>query len=221
VGWFGFNAGSAYQSGPVAINAVFTTQMGVSFAALVWVLLSMRFSVGFAPSMGDVMNGVLAGLAGITPASGFVSPQSAMVIGVVLGLFSYIGCRFLKSRFGVDDALDVSVVHGLTGIIGSLAIGFCGSSDVNPAGANGLFNGGGGRLLLHQFIGVTAACAWTYVMMLLLLIVVDYLTGGIRQSLQVCTTTTTTTATLSLSLSHTHTHFLSLALSHIHSHTYK
>ena len=115
------------------------------------------------PSSIGLLNGVIAGLAGITPASGYISPQSAIVVGILIGFGSYYGIELIKGHFKVDDALDVSSVHGIPGIIGALAIGFCGDSRLNPAGADGLFLGGGFRLLGLQTMAVVVAIVWTAV----------------------------------------------------------
>ena len=99
--------------------------------------------------------GALSGLAGVTPASGFVHAQSGAVIGLLCGIASYYGVYFLKERLRIDDALDVSSVHGLTGIVGSLAIGLYASKAINPDGADGLFFGGGLSQLVKQLGGGT------------------------------------------------------------------
>ena len=154
LGWFGFNAGSALASGGVAGNTVINTHMASSVSALIWVGLSwMRTN---KPSVIAAINGAIAGLAGITPASGYVSVEHAFVIGVAIGIASYLGVIFLKERLRIDDALDVSSVHGIAGIIGSLAIGIFASTLINPTGPNGLLYGHPQQLLI-QAIGVGVA----------------------------------------------------------------
>ena len=154
LGWFGFNAGSALASGGVAGNTVINTHMASSVSALIWVGLSwMRTN---KPSVIAAINGAIAGLAGITPASGYVSVEHAFVIGVAIGIASYLGVIFLKERLRIDDALDVSSVHGIAGIIGSLAIGIFASTLINPTGPNGLLFGHPQQLLI-QAIGVGVA----------------------------------------------------------------
>jgi ammonium transporter, Amt family len=154
LGWFGFNAGSALASGGIAGNTVINTHMASSVSALIWVGLSwMRTN---KPSVIAAINGAIAGLAGITPASGYVSVEHAFVIGVGIGIASYLGVIFLKERLRIDDALDVSSVHGIAGIIGSLAIGIFASTLINPTGPNGLLYGHPAQLLI-QAIGVGVA----------------------------------------------------------------
>jgi Amt family ammonium transporter len=134
LGWFGFNAGSALASGGVAGNTVINTHMASSVSALIWVGLSW-LRTG-KPSIIAAINGAIAGLAGITPASGYVSVEHAFLIGIAVGIASYLGVIFLKDRLKIDDALDVSSVHGIAGIIGSLAIGIFAASIINPMGPN-------------------------------------------------------------------------------------
>lgn len=154
LGWFGFNAGSALASGGVAGNTVIVTHMASSISALIWVGLSwMRTG---KPSVIAAINGAIAGLAGITPASGYVSVEHSFVIGMAIGIASYSGVVIFKEKLKIDDALDVSSVHGVAGIIGSLAIGLFASTAVNPAGPNGLLFGNPSQLLI-QAIGVGVA----------------------------------------------------------------
>jgi Amt family ammonium transporter len=166
LGWFGFNAGSALASGGVAGNTVINTHMASAVSALIWVGLSwMRTG---KPSVIAAINGAIAGLAGITPASGYVSVEHAFAIGIAIGLASYLGVLFLKDRFKIDDALDVSSIHGIPGIIGSMAIGIFASTAINPAGANGLLYGNANQLLIQGVgVGIAAALGFggTYVIM--------------------------------------------------------
>jgi ammonium transporter, Amt family len=174
LGWFGFNAGSALASGGVAGNTVINTQMASAISALIWVGLSwMRTG---KPSVIAAINGAIAGLAGITPASGYVSVEHAFVIGIAIGLASYLGVLFLKDRLKIDDALDVSSIHGIPGIIGSMAIGIFASIAINPNGANGLLYGNPSQLWIQGVgVGVAAALGFggTYVIMK----VIDLLIG--------------------------------------------
>jgi ammonium transporter, Amt family len=181
LGWFGFNAGSALASGGVAGNTVINTHMASSISALIWVGLSW-LRTG-KPSIIAAINGAIAGLAGITPASGYVSVEHAFLIGIAVGIASYLGVIFLKDRLKIDDALDVSSVHGIAGIIGSLAIGIFASSIINPMGPNGLLYGNPNQLLIQAFgIGVAGVMGFfgTYV----ILKVIDVLIG-IRVSAKV------------------------------------
>ncbi len=174
LGWFGFNAGSALAAGGVAGNTVINTHMASAVSALIWVGLSwMRTR---KPSVIAAINGAIAGLAGITPASGYVSVEHAFAIGIAIGIASYLGVLFLKDRFKIDDALDVSSVHGIPGIIGSMAIGIFASLAINPNGANGLLYGNASQLLIQGIaVGVAGLVALegTYVIMK----VIDILIG--------------------------------------------
>ncbi len=156
LGWFGFNAGSALSSGGVAGNTVIVTHMASSVSALIWVGLSW-IRTG-KPSVVAAINGAIAGLAGITPASGFVSVEHSFVIGIAIGIASYSGVVLFKEKLKIDDALDVSSVHGVAGIIGALAIGIFASSVINPAGPDGLLFGNPDQLLI-QAVGVGVAAA--------------------------------------------------------------
>jgi Amt family ammonium transporter len=139
IGWFGFNAGSALASGSLAANTLLVTHIASATSALVWVGLSWKRSG--KPSTTAVINGAIAGLAGVTPASGYISSQSSFFLGIVLGFVSYYSILLLKEHFKIDDVLDVSSVHGMTGIVGSLAIGILASQLINPAGPNGALFG--------------------------------------------------------------------------------
>ncbi|MGA8483608.1 MAG: ammonium transporter [Nitrososphaeraceae archaeon] len=174
LGWFGFNAGSALASGGVAGNTVINTHMASSVSALIWVGLSW-LRTG-KPSIIAAINGAIAGLAGITPASGYVSVEHAFLIGIAVGIASYLGVIFLKDRLKIDDALDVSSVHGIAGIIGSLAIGIFASSIINPMGPNGLLYGNPSQLLI-QAIGVGVAGVMGFFGTYIILKVIDVLIG--------------------------------------------
>ncbi|HVD36003.1 MAG TPA: ammonium transporter [Nitrososphaeraceae archaeon] len=181
LGWFGFNAGSALASGGVAGNTVINTHMASSISALIWVGLSW-LRTG-KPSIIAAINGAIAGLAGITPASGYVSVEHAFLIGIAVGIASYLGVIFLKDRLKIDDALDVSSVHGIAGIIGSLAIGIFAASIINPMGPNGLLYGNPSQLLI-QAIGVGVAGVMGFFGTYVILKVIDVLIG-IRVSAKV------------------------------------
>ncbi len=174
LGWFGFNAGSALAAGGVAGNTVINTHMASSVSALIWVGLSwMRTK---KPSIIAAINGAIAGLAGITPASGYVSVEHAFVIGVAIGIASYMGVLFLKDRLKIDDALDVSSVHGVAGIIGSLSIGIFASTLIDPEGPSGLLSGNPGQLLI-QAIGVAVAGLMGFGGTYIILKIIDILIG--------------------------------------------
>jgi ammonium transporter, Amt family len=156
IGWFGFNAGSALASGGLAANTLLVTHIASATSAMVWIALSWKRSG--KPSTTAVINGAVAGLAGVTPASGFISPQNSFILGIVLGLASYYAILLLKEHWKIDDALDVSSVHGVTGIIGALAIGIIASTVINPAGPDGLLYGNPMQLAI-QALGIAVAGA--------------------------------------------------------------
>src|SRR3990172_6335725 len=137
-GWFGFNAGSALSSGSLAVNAFVVTQMGGAAASLTWTITSW-LRAG-KPSVVGAATGGIAGLAAVTPASGFVDPMGAIAIGVGVGIVSFLAMG-MKTRFGFDDSLDVWACHGIGGILGVLATGLLAQLAINSAGANGLLYG--------------------------------------------------------------------------------
>ncbi|GAM27761.1 hypothetical protein SAMD00019534_109370, partial [Acytostelium subglobosum LB1] len=173
MGWFGFNAGSALAAGAVATSAVASTQIGGSFSGIVWIILSWLKG---KPSTVAVINGVIAGLAGITPASGYINSQYSIGLGITLGLASYLSVYIMKHRLHVDDALDVGSVHGLTGMIGAIAIGFCAQKSINPAGQDGLFYGNA-HLLGIQIMAVVVAAAWSGLVTIVLIVIIDKFIG--------------------------------------------
>jgi ammonium transporter, Amt family len=156
IGWFGFNAGSALASGSLAANTLLVTHIGASTSALVWIVLSWKRSG--KPSTTAAINGAIAGLAGVTPASGFISAQNSFFLGIVLGFASYYAILLFKEHWKIDDALDVSSVHGVTGIVGALAVGIIASTLINPAGPEGLLYGNPVQLAI-QGLGIAVAAA--------------------------------------------------------------
>jgi Amt family ammonium transporter len=152
-GWFGFNAGSAITSGSLASLAFANTFLSSCAAGLVWVFIDWA-RIG-KPTVLGICSGAVAGLAGVTPAAGFVSPNSAMIIGAVAAVLCYYGVSVLKPRLGYDDTLDVFGIHGISGTWGILAVGLFATKAANSAGADGLFSGNP-RQLLIQIIGIAA-----------------------------------------------------------------
>jgi Amt family ammonium transporter len=175
LGWFGFNAGSALASGALAANALVVTQIGASTCALVWVFLSWKRNG--KPTITAIINGAISGLAGVTPAAGFISGQHGFILGIVLGFASYYGIVLLKERLKIDDALDVSSVHGITGIVGSLAIGIFASQAINPAGPVGWLYSGSPMQLIIQGVGVGVAAVMAFVGTFVILKIIDYVIG--------------------------------------------
>lgn len=163
MGWFGFNAGSSVSSGALAANTLLVSHLAACSGALVWAALDWTTGTDGKPTLVGLLNGTLSGLAGVTPASGFVHAPSGLTVGALCGLGSYYGVHLLRDKAGIDDALEVSSVHGVTGILGSLAIGLYGSTAINADGADGLFFGGGVEQLNKQALGVVVACVWSLV----------------------------------------------------------
>ena len=154
-GWFGFNAGSVLGAGPLAANAVLTTQMSAAIGIVGWVLVE-RYHRGKPTVLGAVSGGV-SGLVAITPAAGFVTPVAAIPIGFVGAICCYVAVAVLKSKFGYDDSLDAFGIHGVGGMWGAIATGLFATVSVNPDGADGLFYGG--NLLIPQLISLVVAIA--------------------------------------------------------------
>ena len=173
-GWFGFNAGSALGANHLAALAFMNTQIAGSVALVGWLVVE-RIRDGKPTSLGAA-SGAVAGLVAITPSCAFVSPIGAAVIGLLAGLLCALAIG-LKYRFGYDDSLDVVGLHGVGGVIGTLAIGFLGTSVVNSAGKDGLFYGGGTELLKIQAIGTFSVLAYSFIMTYIIGTVLDKTIG--------------------------------------------
>jgi len=172
-GWFGFNAGSALEANGLAVSAFVATNSGAAAAALGWMFT--EWMTRGKPTVLGAASGAVAGLVAITPASGFVGPVSAIVIGAVAGALCYTACN-LKSRFGYDDSLDVVGVHGVGGSWGAIATGLFASKVVNAAGADGAFFGNPAQLW-PQLIAVVATVVLAVVATFVILKVVDAAVG--------------------------------------------
>ena len=169
-GWFGFNAGSALAAGPIAALALMTTQVATGAGALTWVFAEWK--IQGRPTTLGAASGALAGLVAITPATGFVTPVWAVVIGAIAGVICYLGV-LMKAKLGYDDALDVVAVHGLGGLWGALATGIFAS-----VGAQGLLYGNPKQLMV-QAIGAGAAIVYSVIVTFIILKVID-VTVGLR-----------------------------------------
>jgi Amt family ammonium transporter len=156
VGWFGFNAGSALAANGSAGMALLTTHMGASAGALAWMFIEWK-KYG-KPSMLGVVTGVVAGLGTITPASGFVGPLGAVVIGLSAGTVCFFATQLLKRKLEIDDSLDVSPVHGVGGVVGTLLTGVFAA--VSLGGTGFPVQTSIGAQLGVQALGVVAAAAW-------------------------------------------------------------
>ena len=184
VGWFGFNAGSALSAGSLATSAFVATHFGAAAAALGW-MAAEWFKNGKPSALGGI-SGAVAGLVAITPAAGFVSPMSALWIGLIAGFFCYLMVTRVKSWFGYDDSLDAFGVHGAGGTLGAILTGVFASSAVNPifkdAKGNVLPSGGlegNWHQVLNQFVGVAIAWILAAVGTIILLKLID-VTIGLR-----------------------------------------
>ncbi len=174
LGWFGFNAGSALAAGGIAANTIIVTHLSSSAAAMVWIGLSWKRTG--KPSVVAGINGALAGLVGITAAAGFVSVEHAVLIGLGIGFASYAGLIIIKEKLRIDDALDVSSVHGIAGIVGSLAVGIFASTMINPTGPVGALFGNMAQFG-SQLLGVGVAIALGFGGTLVIMIVIKAITG--------------------------------------------
>jgi ammonium transporter, Amt family len=174
-GWFGFNAGSALAAGDLSTSAFVATHTAAAMATLSWVFTEWIHRG--KPTVLGAASGCVAGLVAITPASGFVQPMAALVIGLLAGAFCY-GAVMMKGRLGYDDSLDVVGVHCVGGTLGALATGLFATTAVNAAGANGLFFGNP-RLLAIQALAVVVSLVYSFGVSFLLLKVLDK-TMGLR-----------------------------------------
>lgn len=180
VGWFGFNAGSALASSPLATSAFIATHFGAAAAALSWSLAEW-IKNGRASALGAI-SGAVAGLVAITPAAGFVGPMPALVIGFVAGILCYLMVTKFKAMFGYDDALDAFGVHGAGGTIGALLTGVFAQTIINPifggskpvGGLDGHWSQVG-----NQLVGILFAWGFALVGTIVILKIVD-LTTGVR-----------------------------------------
>jgi len=165
-GWFGFNAGSALSANGLAASAFVVTHIAAAAATVSWVLVEWLYHG--KPTILGAASGCVAGLVAITPASGFVSVLPAVIIGLAGGVICFLAVSMLKAKLGYDDALDAFGVHGIGGTWGAIATGLFASTEVNPAGADGLFFGNP-DLILNQLIGVAATIAFASVMTFILI----------------------------------------------------
>ena len=173
VGWYGFNGGSALAADGNAGAALAATHLAAAAAGLVWAVLEWtRFG---RPSLVGLVTGVVAGLATVTPASGFVGPLGGVALGVAGSLVCFAAVDVIRHRIGVDDALDVFAVHGVGGILGTLLVSGLASTVLGGAGyAAGM---GPLRQLGVQTLGVAAVCAWSAIGTVAILFVIKRTTG--------------------------------------------
>ena len=177
-GWFGFNGGSAVASGALATNAFVVTHIAAAAAALSW--MAAEWIQRGKPTALGVASGLVAGLVAITPASGFVGPMAAIVIGLAAGVICYMAVSLVKPMLGYDDSLDAFGVHGVGGAFGAIATGLFASKAINSAGNDGFFFGNP-SLLGTQIVAVVVVAVYAFVVSLILLKVIDW-TMGLRVS---------------------------------------
>jgi ammonium transporter, Amt family len=178
VGWFGFNAGSAVAANALATSAFVNTHFATAAAAIGWA--AAEWIRNGKPSALGAISGAVAGLVAITPASGFVQPMSALLIGLVAGVVCFLMVTVVKSLFGYDDSLDAFGVHGAGGTIGAILTGVFASSAINPVFGAGKPTGwieGNGRQVLNQLAGVAIAWVLSIIGTLILLKLVDMIVG--------------------------------------------
>jgi Amt family ammonium transporter len=173
-GWFGFNAGSALAAGQTAALAFVTTHIAAASGAMAWVLAEWFFRR--KPTLLGFVSGLVAGLVAITPGAGFVSPAASLVIGGLAGLVCWSAVLLKEKRFHYDDSLDAWGVHGVGGMLGALLVGVFSSKALNASGADGLL-AGDPSLIGKQALGLLAAGAYTVVLTLGILMVINRLFG--------------------------------------------
>jgi Amt family ammonium transporter len=182
VGWFGFNAGSALAAGGLATSAFVATHFAAASGTLGW--MAVEWARTGKPTVLGMISGAVCGLVAITPASGFVTPMSALIIGFVAGLGCFLMVSVVKERFGYDDSLDVFGVHGAGGTIGAILTGIFATRAINPIFKNaagqplpiGLVDGNAAQIL-NQLIGVGITIVLATAGSFVLLKIVDSVIG--------------------------------------------
>jgi Amt family ammonium transporter len=174
VGWFGFNAGSAVTSNVNAGMAMAATQIATAAAALAWMFA--EWLVAKKPSILGMISGAVAGLVAITPASGFVNPIGALIIGIAAGVVCYLASVHMKKVFGYDDALDAFGVHGVGGALGAMLTGAFASNAINSVSHGWLIDGNPGQMLI-QFYDVAGTFVYCGIATFIILKIIDGLVG--------------------------------------------
>ena len=172
VGWFGFNGGSALAADLTASKAILVTHIAASIGAFSWILIEwVRFG---KPSLVGMVTGMVAGLATITPASGFVGIQGALILGILGGIVCYIGVELIRIRLKIDDSLDVFAVHGIGGMLGTILCGILMSSNFGGVG----FDGGMSAFdhIKIQIYSVLVTLIWTAVFTYIILKIISLIT---------------------------------------------
>jgi len=171
-GWYGFNAGSEFKVDGTTAVAFINTDLAASFAAMAWLVVD--WIVGKKPKFLGLLTGAVAGLATVTPAAGYVSPATSVLIGIISGVVCYFAVS-LKNKVGWDDALDVWGVHGVGGFLGIIMLGMFATTAFNPEGANGLFHGDPG-FFMKQCVAVVVSSVYAFVLTYVMLVVINKIT---------------------------------------------
>ncbi len=171
-GWYGFNAGSEMNVDSVTATAFLNTSVAASLAAIAWMLVAWLTEK--KPKFLGLLTGAVAGLVAVTPAAGFVSPTTAVIIGIVSGVICYYAVE-MKNKLQWDDALDVWGVHGIGGAVGIIMLGIFATKSWNPAGANGLLYGDP-AFLLKQVTAVIFSSVWAFIFTYAMLRIIDAFT---------------------------------------------
>ena len=171
-GWYGFNAGSELDVDAITAQAFINTDVAASFAAVTWLII--EWTLIKKPKLVGLLTGAVAGLATITPAAGYVSLNSAVIIGITSGVVCYLAVHF-KNKRGWDDALDVWGVHGVGGCLGTILLGVFAVKTVNATGDNGLLFGGT-TFFIHEAVAVIAACIYAFVFTYFMLYIINFFT---------------------------------------------
>jgi Amt family ammonium transporter len=174
VGWFGFNAGSAVTANVNAGMAMAATQIATAAAALAWMVC--EWIIAKKPSILGIVSGAVAGLVAITPASGFVNPMGALIIGILAGIVCYFAAVHVKRMFGYDDALDAFGVHAVGGALGAMLTGAFASNAINSVGKGWLTDGNAHQMLI-QFYDVAGTFVYCAIMTYVILKVIDIIIG--------------------------------------------
>ncbi len=171
-GWYGFNAGSEMSANSVTATAFLNTDVAASFAAVTWLL--MAWFNEKKPKFLGLLTGAVAGLATITPGAGYVSPTTAVIIGIIAGIVCYFAVE-MKNKLHWDDALDVWGVHGVGGALGMVLLGVFASKAWNPDGADGLLHGDP-LFLVKQVVAVVFSSFWAFIFTYVMLRIIDVFT---------------------------------------------
>lgn len=172
-GWFGFNAGSSLSAGSLTAAVFVNTHLATAAAMMSWVIIEwLRHG---KPTILGAVSGAIAGLVAITPACGFVTPMSSIIIGLVVSVFCYFGVSVLKAKLGYDESFDAFGIHGIGGTWGALATGLFATTAANEAGGNGLFYGNPNQVVI-QLIGIAASWAIAVVGTFIILKVINVFT---------------------------------------------